>query len=221
MLFRSTGAATAVAAKHLARQGASVASICGCGNQGRVQLRALAAVRQLTRAFAFDADADRANAFAAEMSRELRAPVSVAADVRKAVRESDLVVTCTPSRKALLYPGDLAAGTFLAAVGADGPDKQELYPGLLASSAIVVDVLDQCATIGELHHGLDAGLVSREDVRAELADVVAGKKPGRISEDEVVIFDSTGTALQDVAAAVAVFERAKERGRGLALALGE
>ena len=85
---------------------------------------------------------------------------------------------------------------------------------LLAASAVVVDVLEQCATIGDLHHALDAGLMTRSDVRAELGEVVAGLRPGRRSEDEVVDFDSTGTALQDVAAAAVVYERAVDEGRG-------
>ena len=103
---------------------------------------------------------------------------------------------------------DLAAGTFVAAVGADWPEKQELEADLVASGALVVDLLEQCATTGELHHALDAGLMTRDQVRAELGEVVTGKKPGRTSDDEIVIFDSTGTALQDVAAARIVYERA-------------
>ena len=105
-------------------------------------------------------------------------------------------------------------------MGADNEHKQEVDPRLLADAALVVDVLEQSATIGELHHALDAGLMTRGDVRAELGDVIAGRRPGRLSDQEIVIFDSTGTALQDVAAAVAVYERALATGRGLALELG-
>jgi ornithine cyclodeaminase/alanine dehydrogenase-like protein (mu-crystallin family) len=114
----------------------------------------------------------------------------------------------------------VAPGAFLAAVGADNEHKQEVAPALLASAAVVVDVLEQAATIGELHHALDAGAMTRGDVRAELADVVAGRRPGRVTDDEIVIFDSTGTALHDVAAAAAVYERARAMGRGVAIALG-
>jgi alanine dehydrogenase len=93
-------------------------------------------------------------------------------------------------------------------VGADNPDKQELDPALLARSAVVVDILDQAATLGDLHHAIAAGVMTREDVRAELGAVVAGKTAGRLHDDEIVVFDSTGTALQDVAAAAAVYEKA-------------
>src|SRR5215207_6415820 len=80
--------------------------------------------------------------------------------------------------------------------------------------------IPQCATIGDLHHAIDSGLMRREDVRAELADVVSGRKPGRLAPDEIVVFDSTGTALEDVAAAALVYERALAGGAGLTVALG-
>jgi ornithine cyclodeaminase/alanine dehydrogenase-like protein (mu-crystallin family) len=113
----------------------------------------------------------------------------------------------------------VAPGTFVAAVGADSHDKQELEAELVASAAVIVDHLEQCATIGELHHALKTGLMRREDVRAELSEVVAGRRVGRLADQEIVIFDSTGTALQDVAAAAAVYERAVGSRRGVALDL--
>lgn len=210
-----TGAATAVAARHLARPEAAVVTVCGCGTQGRVQLRALAAVLRLTRAYAVDRDSARAAVFAKEMSRSLGFEVVAADDLDAAVRASDVCVTCTPSRKPILRRTSVAPGTFLSAVGADNEHKQELEPALMASGAIVVDILEQAAAIGDLHHAIAAGAVSAGDVRAELGQVVAGLRPGRRSDDEIVIFDSTGMALQDVAAAAAVYERAIRDGRGL------
>jgi ornithine cyclodeaminase/alanine dehydrogenase-like protein (mu-crystallin family) len=109
----------------------------------------------------------------------------------------------------------------VAAVGADSADKQELDPRLVAEGALVVDVLEQCAAIGDLHHALAAGVLTREDVRAELADVVAGRKPGRRSPDEITIFDSTGTALEDVVASALVYEKALAEAVGLRVKLGE
>jgi ornithine cyclodeaminase/alanine dehydrogenase-like protein (mu-crystallin family) len=112
-------------------------------------------------------------------------------------------------------------GTFIAAVGADSEEKQELDPALMASSKIVVDLLDQCASIGDLHHALAKGLVTKDDVHAELGQVIAGMRPGRTSNDETIIFDSTGTALQDVAAAAMAYEKARSSGRGIVIDLGE
>ena len=215
-----TGAATAVAAKHLARADSKTAVICGCGNQGRVQLRALSRVLALERVFAWDLDPARARACAKEWSGELGIEVSAAPDLAAAVSASDVCVTCTPARAPFLRREDLRPGTFVAAVGADSPEKQELHAGVLASSKVVVDVLEQCAVIGELHHAIEDGLMTRDGVHAELGQIVAGKRPGRESEEEVIVFDSTGTALQDAAAAAVVYEKAIRSGRGTALALG-
>jgi len=219
--IRRTAAATAVAAKWLARPDSRTATICGCGAQGRAQLRALAHVLPLQRAFAFDAEEKAARAYALDLSAELGIEVRPVADLAEAVRSSDVCVTCTPSRRPFLFREHVRPGTFVAAVGADSPDKQELDPQLMAAAVLVVDVLDQCASMGDLHHALDVGVVTREGVHAELADLVSGQRPGRRSADEITVFDSTGTALEDVAAAAVVYEKAVARGVGLAVALGE
>jgi ornithine cyclodeaminase/alanine dehydrogenase-like protein (mu-crystallin family) len=142
-------------------------------------------------------------------------------DLRAALLASDVCVTCTPARGAFVMAADVGPGTFIAAVGADAEGKQEIDPALVASSTLVVDVIEQCAVIGELQHALRAGLMRREDVHAELADVVSGRRPGRTRRDEITIFDSSGTALQDAAAAVAVYEKAHRLGRGTEIELDD
>jgi len=214
-----TGAATAVAAKYLARPDAAVVTVCGCGLQGRVQLRALARVRALRRVFAVDANPGEADRFAREMGEALGVEVVPLSHHASGVAESDIVVTCTPARHFFLKREEVRPGTFVAAVGADSEDKQEIDPALLAAHAVVVDILEQCATIGDLHHALAAGLMTRADVRAELGQVVAARRPGRRNAEEIVVFDSTGTALQDVAAAAAVYEKAVHAGVGLSVEL--
>jgi alanine dehydrogenase len=214
-----TGAATAVAAKFLARRDARTATIVGCGVQGEIQLAALAAVRPLQRVWVLDADHARAEALATRAGASLGIRVEAAKDLRAALHESDICVTCTPSRRAWLFRSDVGPGMFIAAVGADSQGKQELEPDLLCEATLVVDVLEQCAEIGELQHVLASGALRREQVHAELGDVVAGRRPGRTRDDEITIFDSSGTALQDVAAAVAVYEKAVAIGRGVAIAL--
>ena len=214
-----TGAATAVAAKHLARPESSVVTICGCGLQGRIQLQALSRVLPIARAFAWDVDPSRARAYCTEMSANLRIDVTPVASLQDAVSQSDVCVTCTPSRKPFFKPGFLKPGTFVAAVGADSPDKQELDPAVLASAKVVADVLDQCVAIGEIHHAIEAGQITRADVHAELGLVVAGRKAGRASAGELTLFDSTGTALQDVAAAALVYEKAVRYGAGATIAM--
>jgi alanine dehydrogenase len=209
-----TAAATAVAVRHLARKDSRVAAIVGCGRQGKIQLRALMHVLPIARVRVADSDRVAAARFASAMSRELSLPIEVVADPRAACRESDVAVTCTSSREPLLFAGDMRPGSFLAAVGADHPDKQELDPRLLAGVTLVTDIREQCAAMGELHHALDAGILAMEDVHADLAEVVSGRRPGRSREEEIAIFDSTGTALQDVAAAVAVYREAARAGAG-------
>jgi ornithine cyclodeaminase/alanine dehydrogenase-like protein (mu-crystallin family) len=209
-----TGAATAVAAKYLAREDVRSVGLIGCGNQGWVQLRSLCRVRALKTARVYDRDRQLAEKLARGLARELGLEIAVAKDAADAARTSDIVVTCTSSREPILDVNDVAPGTFIAAVGADNPEKQEIAPTLLAASRVVVDVLDQAATMGDLHHALAAGAMRQEDA-TELGQIVAGRAPkGRASPKEITIFDSTGMALQDVAAAAAVFERAQATGRG-------
>jgi alanine dehydrogenase len=216
-----TGAATAVAARYLARLESRSATIVGCGVQGELQLAAIATVLPLKHVWLVDTDVARAEGLAARARSSLGIRVEAVSDLRGAVGTSDVCVTCTPSRAAFVSRDDIVAGTFIAAVGADNRGKQELEPALLAASTLVVDVLEQCAEIGELQHALAAGLMTREAVHAELGDVVAGRRPGRTRDDEITIFDSSGTALQDVAAAVVVYEKALVCGRGTEVKLDD
>ena len=114
----------------------------------------------------------------------------------------------------------VSQGTFVAAVGADSAEKSELAPELMAGATIVVDLLNQAAAMGDLHHAIDAGVVTANNVHAELADIVVGRKPGRTSRDETIVFDSTGTAIQDIASAVAIWQRAVASRVGIPVQLG-
>lgn len=209
-----TAAASAVAARHLAREDAAVVTVCGCGEQGRSQLRALMRVRPIGRVLAFDTNLPKAERYASDLSVELDVDISAIRELGTETLRSDIWVTCTTSRRWFLGRDDVAPGALVLAVGADNDDKQEIEPALLAASTVVADMLDQCAVIGDLHHALDLGVMRREDVYGELADVVSGRRPGRQRADEVIIFDSTGTALQDVAAAQLVYRRAVATGAG-------
>jgi alanine dehydrogenase len=215
-----TAAATAVAARALARHDAGIVALCGCGVQGAYQVKALAVVRSLSSVRVYDRDHDRARRVAADLTAEIGVPVSVAEDWPQAARSADVVVTCTTSKVPIVGTDHLRAGAFLAAVGADNPEKSEVEPALLARSRVYVDSIAQASTIGDLHHAIAKGVMSPQDVQAELWEVVDGRKAGRGSDDEITIFDSTGVAVQDVAAAAVVFERAEAAGRGLRFDLG-
>jgi len=213
--IRRTGAAGAVAAKYLARRDSRVCTVCGCGTQGRIQLRALRHVLPIEKAFAWSRERERADAFAAEMSRELDVAVTPVSDLAEALSRSDVCVTCTPAKSPFLRRADIPAGMFIAAMGADSPDKQEIDADLVAAAKLVVDLRAQAVAVGETHHAVAQGLMEPGRIHAELGEIVAGKKQGRTSNQEVIIFDSTGTALQDVAAGAAVYERARAAGAGL------
>jgi alanine dehydrogenase len=206
--IKRTAAASAVAAKYLARPGSSVATICGCGQQAAAQLRALCAVLPLEKIYAFDRDPAAADNFVSTLATEFGAGLERARSLPSALRQSDVCVSCTTATEFFVRGEDVAAGSFIAAVGADDSHKQEIDPALMASGKVVADNLDQSSTIGDTHHAIAAGLMRKENVYAELSEIVAGGKPGRTSDDEIIVFDSTGIALEDAVAAMAVYEKA-------------
>lgn len=205
-----TAAATAVAAKFLARQNNQTALICGCGGQAPAQLRALLRVRKPRRVLAYDQDQAKAVTFAGILGKELNFRIEPTGDLAAAAATSDIVITCTTSRKYFVTRAMIQPGTFVGAIGADDENKQEIEPSLMAEAMVVTDLTDQACAIGDLHHAIAAGAMTRERVHAELGEVVSGRKRGRQGEAEVFVFDSTGTGLQDVAAAVAAYRRALE-----------
>lgn len=211
---RRTAAATALAAFHGARADARRLAVIGCGAQARHQAEALAAVRELAGITACDIDAARAEAFAAWARQALEVPTVVVDGVASALAGADMAVTCTTATRAIIMADMVPPGCFVAAVGADNPDKQEIDPALFAHARVIVDDLAQCAAGGDLAHAIRAGVVAPGTVTATLADLAAGAAPGRLSETEIVLFDSTGTGVQDVAAAAAAYEAARERGLG-------
>lgn len=206
--IKRTAAASAVAAKYLARPNSSVATICGCGQQAAAQLRALRVVLPIEKVYAFDRDPAAAENFAAQFREELGIQIESTDNLPLSLRESDICITCTTATEFFVKREDLRPGTFIAAIGADDSHKQEIDPSLIASSKIVADSLEQCCAIGDTHHAIAQGLMEKGDVYAELSEIVAGRKPGRTSDAEIIVFDSTGIALEDAIAAVAVYKQA-------------
>ena len=207
--IKRTAAASAVAAKYLARKDSSVATICGCGEQGRAQLRAIQSVVPLKKIYAFDLNEHTMTELANQLSAELKIDIEPTRDLPSAIQKSDVCVTCTTASEFFVRKEDVAPGTFIAAVGADDAYKQEIDPALIASAKVVADSLNQSCAIGDTHHAIAKGLMRKEDVYAELGEIVAGKKSGRTTDDEIIIFDSTGVAMEDAVAAAAVYEKAR------------
>jgi alanine dehydrogenase len=219
---RRTAAASALAARHLARRDARRLAFVGCGTQARHHLEALLALDE----FAFRemrcydplgdcAESLRARGAAAGL-------VAIVADsVADACRDADVILTSTPSTQPILEPGMVAPGTCLLAVGADNPSKCELAPALLAQSRVVPDIAAQSIAMGDLRAAIAAGAMSAADIHAELAQLVAGTRPGRTRAEETFVFDSTGTAIEDLAAATMLHARAETATAGLLLPLND
>jgi alanine dehydrogenase len=210
---RRTAASTALAANLLSRPGSGTLAVIGAGAQAGYHLDALMALPafQLRVLHCHDRDAARAEVLC-ERARALGLQTHVFDTAAGACRGADVVVTCTPSRQALLEAGDVAPGCFIAAVGADHADKQELAPALLARARVVTDLTVQAAAIGDLHHAIAAGAMRADAVVAELAEIVCGRVAGRVGDADIVVFDSTGVAATDLAAASMLYERARAAG---------
>jgi alanine dehydrogenase len=219
--LRRTAAASALAAVHLARREARVIALCGCGAQALPQFEALAAVRPLRELVLWDIDDEAARRCQAKIAARSSLAARVARCLADAVRHADVIVTCSTAREAYLTPDLVAPGSFIAAVGADAPDKHEVAPALLAAACVVTDSTAQCLAMGDLHHAVRTGAMAAEQVHAELADLVTGRRTGRTDARAICVFDSTGVAVQDVALAGAVLEAARVQGMGLAVDLGD
>jgi ornithine cyclodeaminase/alanine dehydrogenase-like protein (mu-crystallin family) len=214
-----TAAASAVAAGLLTRADAGVAAIVGCGRQGIEHAEAFLALRPLREIRLYDPDRSRAQRLAVRLGDRHGISCRIAGSVADATLGADLIATCTPSADFVLGEADVSPGAFVAAVGADYSRKREIRPSLMARSKVVVDDLDQCAAAGDLHHAIEAGVMGREHVRATLGSVVLESLSVRDQETDIVVFDSTGIALEDVVAADLAFERAMVEGVGLRVAL--
>lgn len=212
--LRRTAAASALAAQHLARPDAETLALIGCGGQAAAQIEALAEVLPLRRVLAWDLDLARAQAFCAAMDGQGDLDFVATERMEEATLAADAIVTCTTATQPFLGPEHVAPGAFIAAVGADSPSKAEIEPALMARAAVVVDSLEQCLHMGDLNHAVAAGAMTARDVRAELGALVAGAAEGRRDAQEICLFDSTGTALQDVASALIAYDRACADGVG-------
>ena len=209
-----TSAAGAVAAKHLAREDASVAAIFGAGMQARLQLQALTLVRPIREARIWARDAAKAETMAAELTKTLGIRVTPSADPQAAVTGANIVVTTTPSETPILKGKWLEAGQHITAVGSDAEHKNEIDPTIVVNGYYVADSVKQTRRLGELHHAIAAGLTETEVDFPELGQIVAGLRPGRTSRDQITIADLTGTGIQDTAIATLAFARAGSAGAG-------
>ena len=194
-----TGAAAVLAAETL-RAGSGPAAVVGAGVNGRAAALTFAAIGR--EVLLWDVDAARAGAAAEELGAGI-------ASTREEALAADVVVTVTPGHEALFGPGSLRPGQHVSLMGADGPGKAEIAVEELVRTHVFCDDWEQASHNGELAHAVEAGALERDRV-TELGRVLAGEADGRVSDDEITTFDSTGLAIQDLAIALAALDRRDE-----------
>ncbi|MDY6960799.1 MAG: ectoine utilization protein EutC [Pseudomonadota bacterium] len=209
-----TAAAGAVAARHLSRQDACVATIFGAGMQARLQLQALMLVRPIRSARIWARDHARASKLSGDFSRAHGIEVTAVADARQAASGADIIVTTTPAEKPILMAQWLEPGQHLTAMGSDAEHKNEIDPAVFARALYIADRITQTRILGELHHAIKAGTAPADRPYPELGAVIAGRAKGRTAADDITFADLTGTGVQDTAIANLALTRAKDAGRG-------
>jgi ornithine cyclodeaminase len=200
-----TGGAGAIAADYLAPAFINTVGVIGSGIQARHQVRCLRAVRPFARVLAWSPSREHLNAYCTDMRAEGYTAVD-AESAEQVCAEADVLITATPARGPIVKAEWIRAGMHITALGSDSPGKAELEPGVLdRADLVVVDRYAQCAAFGELRGALDAALLTRHDVHAELGEIVAGTKVGRTSDAQITVADLTGVGFQDTAIASAAY----------------
>jgi alanine dehydrogenase len=210
LTMQRTGAAAAVATDHLAQPDASSLGIVGAGVQAYSQLEAISEVRDIEAVVVSDLDEARVNQFIETFEDRF--------DVREGTTSEaghcDVLSTVTPVRDPVVGPDDVGEQTHINGMGADAEGKHEIADEVLLDAKLVIDDYKQCTHSGEINVPFTTGILTDADIYGEIGEIVVGDKQGRTSEDGVTVFDSTGLAIQDVAAAHIVYEHAQERGNG-------
>jgi alanine dehydrogenase len=205
---KRTAAATAVAAKYLAPTGEIRLGMVGYGTQAGMQIEAMMSIKKVKEISLAGRDGAKVKAFAKTVAEKFNISGKVVSE-KILAETSNVIITCTPSTNYFIKREWIQPGTFIGAVGADSPGKNELEPSLMASAKIVADIKSQVIRVGESQHAIREKLITPDSIYAELGELIIGTKKGRTSNEEIFIYDSTGTALQDVAVAALLYEKLK------------
>lgn len=207
-----TGLAGAIAAKYLAKNRVSTVGVVGTGGQARYQIESLALVRSFDRLLVVGRSQEGAERYVQDMRARLSLEVQIASSVESLVRESEIIVTTTPSTEPVILSEWLRPGTHVTAIGADLPGKQEVDDLIWEKADLrVCDSIAQCAIGGELQHYQG----SKEINLIELGQITSGVKSGRKSDDQITFCDLTGTGVQDTAVGLAAYRAALSAGVGV------
>ncbi len=215
---KRTAAATAVAAKYLSPTGEIRLGVVGYGTQAAMQIEAISYIKKIEKISVAGRDAKKAEAFANEIAERFQIKAKAVSE-QQLTENSNVIITCTPSTRYFIKKEWVQPGTFIAAVGADSPDKNELEPSLMASAKIVADIKSQVIRVGESQHAIREKLITPDSIYAELGELIVGTKKGRTDSNEIFVYDSTGTALQDVAVAALLYEKLKDNANVLRVSL--
>ncbi|CAB1056995.1 Ornithine cyclodeaminase (EC [Olavius sp. associated proteobacterium Delta 1] len=211
-----TGAAGAVSAKFLARKNSKCLAIVGAGHMAAGALATCNEVFKWQDVRVWSRTQKTLDAFVREEQPKYETfSIRASTDLKRVIEGADVVVTVTPARGAIVMQEWIAPGTHIAAIGADKGGDQELDPRILQQARIFVDDIRQCRTDGEINVPLQQGIIKEDDITGEIGEVITEKKPGRTSDKEITVFDSTGIALQDSATVPLEYERAKAAGVGI------
>lgn len=215
-----TGAAGAVAIDELARDNATTFATVGTGPQARGQLRAAAAVRDLTKVRAYARTPENREEFAEEMDKIVDADVRAVKSSSEAVNGADIVVTATTASEPVVADADIADGTHITAMGQYDPGKREIEAQTVARTKYVPDLRERAThDAGAFIQAVEEGVIGEDHIHADLGEVVAGEAPGREFDDEVTLFDSGGTGVETVGAAHMLYQKAMDKGLGSTISL--
>lgn len=202
-----TGAAGGVAVKYLSRENSKIAAFVGAGVQAKTQLEALLVVRPgISKIIAYDIKRANMEKFA-HNTNKYGLDIKYARSIEDAVKDADIVITTTPSRKPIIKAEYIRKGTHINAIGADAKGKQELDPEILKRARIVVDSWEQASRSGEINVSLSKGIITKKNIYADIGEILTGKKSGRESSDQITVFDSTGLAIQDISVASEIYRK--------------
>jgi alanine dehydrogenase len=211
-----TGAAGGVAVKYLARRNSKTVGFVGTGNQARTQLLAINEIIDIHEIKATSTSEKQTLVFKDDMELITECEITVKKTIKE-VCDCDILVTTTPSREPIVMDEWILEGTHINAIGADAPGKEELDPRILKRARVVVDDIAQASHSGEINVPLSKGLLSEKDIFCELGEVITGRKKARTSDSDITVFDSTGLAIQDVATANMVYQKALKENMGITL----
>ncbi|MBA1335307.1 MAG: Ornithine cyclodeaminase [Firmicutes bacterium] len=238
-----TGAAGGIGAKYLARKDSRNLLMVGSGHQAPFQIAATLEIMEgIERVMVYNPNSlDRAKGFCRKVPQILRnkfldkysddrehyelireryeVEFEAVEDIEKAAGEADIIITATPSRKPLIMKEWIKGGTHISCIGADMEGKQELDEGLFQNARVFADDITQAVNVGECEVPIKKGIISEEDIAGEIGRLIMGSIPGRLSDDDITIYDSTGIALQDLITANLVIGKAEAMGLGVVVDL--